>query len=572
MTTRSQQQGQLRIGKTSNLLCDKSSESDDAGRHETPCDVQIEAGKDVDRPSEPKDLEIDATKSNKNGFALLMTVMALALSMFLVSLDMTIVATAIPRITDEFGGIDLVGWYGSAFFITLGGFQAAWGKIYKYFPLKISFLISIVLFEIGSLICAFLLGVAPNSLALIIGRAITGVGGAGISSGAFTIIAFSAPPKQRPAYIGILGASYGIAAAVGPLIGGAFTSHATWRWCFYINLPIGGVSGVIILLFYRPPPPSSLLNEDLKEKLLQMDLPGAFLLIGAMVCYCLALQWGGLSRSWNDSTVIGALVGFGVLLTVYVVVQWVQKERAAMVGRLFERNVILAMIYIDLLAGTFFLLVYYLPIYFQVVSGVSAAESGIRNLPLILAQSIATILSGIALSKFQRPQPFLLFGAGVTAIGSGLLYTLDIGSSSGKWIGFQILTGIGIGWCFQVPVVTAQSTAAPSDLPSVTGMVLTVQTLGGSVFVSAGQSALDNVLLKSLPNISGIDPKVVLKMGSTELRQAFSSAQLSEILVAYMKGLKAAFLVAIIASSTATVVSMGVRRTKLAGSLPPTAV
>lgn len=319
---------------------------------------------------------------------------------------------------------------------------------------------------------AFLLGVAPNSLALIIGRAITGVGGAGISSGAFTIIAFSAPPKQRPAYIGILGASYGIAAAVGPLIGGAFTSHATWRWCFYINLPIGGVSGVIILLFYRPPPPSSLLNEDLKEKLLQMDLPGAFLLIGAMVCYCLALQWGGLSRSWNDSTVIGTLVGFGVLLTVYVVVQWVQKERAAMVGRLFERNVILAMIYIDLLAGTFFLLVYYLPIYFQVVSGVSAAESGIRNLPLILAQSIATILSGIALSKFQRPQPFLLFGAGVTAIGSGLLYTLHIGSSSGKWIGFQILTGIGIGWCFQVPVVTAQSTAAPSDLPSVTGMVL----------------------------------------------------------------------------------------------------
>ena len=144
---------------------------------------------------------------------------------------------------------------------------------------------------------AFLLGVAPNSLTLIIGRAITGVGGAGISSGAFTIIAFSAPPKQRPAYIGILGASYGIAAAVGPLIGGAFTSHATWRWCFYINLPIGGVSGVIILLFYRSPPPSSLLNEDLKEKLLQMDLPGAFLLIGAMVCYCLALQWGGLSRS-----------------------------------------------------------------------------------------------------------------------------------------------------------------------------------------------------------------------------------------------------------------------------------
>lgn len=347
-----------------------------------------------------------------------------------------------------------------------------------------------MLFEIGSLICGKstlyhllhirilsthknpLLGVAPNSLALIIGRAITGVGGAGISSGAFTIIAFSAPPKQRPAYIGILGASYGIAAAVGPLIGGAFTSHATWRWCFYINLPIGGVSAVIISLFYTPPPASSLSNQPLREKILQMDLPGAFLLIGAMVCYALALQWGGISRPWGSSTVIGTLVGFAALLGAYIFIQWWQKDRASMVGRLFERNVIVAMIYIDLLAGTFFLLVYYLPIYFQVVSGVSAAESGIRNLPLILAQSVATVLSGVALSKFDRPLPFLLLGAGLTAIGSGLLYTLDIDSSAGVWVGYQILAGVGVGWCFQVPIVTAQATAAPSDLPSVTAMVL----------------------------------------------------------------------------------------------------
>lgn len=317
-----------------------------------------------------------------------------------------------------------------------------------------------------------MLGVAPNSLALIIGRAITGVGGAGISSGAFTIIAFSAPPKQRPAYIGILGASYGIAAAVGPLIGGAFTSHATWRWCFYINLPIGGVSAVIIFLFYAPPPASSLSNKPLVEKILQMDLPGAFLLVGAMICYALALQWGGISRPWESSTVIGTLVAFGVLLATYIFVQWWQKDRASMVGRLFGRNVVVAMIYIDLLAGTFFLLVYYLPIYFQVVSGVSAAESGIRNLPLILAQSVATVLSGITLSKFDRPLPFLFLGASLTAIGSGLLYTLEIDSAAEMWIGYQILAGIGIGWCFQVPVVTAQATAAPADLSSVTAMVL----------------------------------------------------------------------------------------------------
>ena len=282
----------------------------------------------------------------------------------------------------------------------------------------------------------------------------------------------SAPPKQRPAYIGILGASYGIAAAIGPLVGGAFTTNVTWRWCFYINLPIGGLAAGIIFLFYRPPPPLPFLKEPLREKLLQLDFPGSTLLLASMVCYVLALQWGGISKPWNDSTVIGTIVGFAVLLIAYVVVQWAQKERASMIGRLFQRNVIAAMIYIDLLAGTFFLLVYYLPIYFQVVSGVSAAQSGIRNLPLILAQSVATVLSGILLSKVPYPQPYLLSGAAITAIGSGLLYTLDIGSSEGKWIGYQLLAGIGIGWCFQVPVITAQGSVASEDLSSATAMVL----------------------------------------------------------------------------------------------------
>ncbi|KAJ5833437.1 efflux pump antibiotic resistance protein [Penicillium riverlandense] len=516
---------------------------------------QIEMSEEKEDPASPAD-------TGSDGVTLLMTVVALALSMFLVSLDMTIVATAVPSITSDFGGIELVGWYGSAFFITLGGFQATWGKTYKYFPLKLSFLFSIILFELGSLVC----GVAPSSLALIVGRAITGIGGAGISSGAFTIIALSAPPKQRPVYIGILGASYGVAAAIGPLIGGAFTSNVTWRWCFYINLPIGGVAGVIILFFYRPPSPSHFLQEPLREKLLQLDLPGTALLIGAMICYVFALQWGGITRPWSDSAVVGTLVGFGVLLVTYAVVQWVQKERAAMVGRLFKRNVVISMIYIDLLAGTFFLLVYYLPIYFQVVSGVSAAESGIRNLPLILAQSVATVASGLALSKVAYPQPFLLAGAALTAIGSGLLYTLNINSGASKWIGYQILAGIGIGWCFQVPVVTAQSAVPPEDLPSTTAMVLTVQTMGGSVFVSAGQSVLDNVLLKMLRKSPGIVATKVVMTGATDLRKTFDLTQIPAILGAYMKGIQAAFLIAIVASSLATVVSLGSRWRKLASA------
>ena len=174
----------------------------------------------------PGDLSRIATADYPRAFQLAFIVVALVLSIFLVSLDMTIVATAIPRITDEFHSLNDVGWYGSAFFLTVASFQSTWGKAYKYFPLKPTFLLSIGIFEIGSLIC----GVAQNSITLIVGRAIAGMGGAGIASGAYTIIAFAVPPAQRPAFTGVLGAVYGCASVIGPLLGGVFTSHATWRW------------------------------------------------------------------------------------------------------------------------------------------------------------------------------------------------------------------------------------------------------------------------------------------------------------------------------------------------------
>ena len=166
-----------------------------------------------------------------HGLRLFFILGSLILSVFIVSLDRTILATAIPRITSTFHSLSQVGWYGSSFFLTLASFQGAWGKAYKYFPMKPSFLLAIGIFELGSLIS----GVAQNSVTLIVGRAIAGCGGAGITAGAYTLIALSAPPKKRPAYTGLVGATYGLAAVVGPLLGGVFAEKVTWRWAFYIN-------------------------------------------------------------------------------------------------------------------------------------------------------------------------------------------------------------------------------------------------------------------------------------------------------------------------------------------------
>ncbi|KAH8900353.1 putative efflux pump antibiotic resistance protein [Thozetella sp. PMI_491] len=473
------------------------------------------------------------------GLTLLFLIVALSLGTFMMALDNTIVATAVPKITDEFHGLADVAWYSSAYFMTAGGFQPLWGKVYKYFPLKTVYLVAFSIFELGSLLCA----VSPTSSTFVVGRAIAGIGAGGIVSGGYTLLAFTAEPKKRPMFTGVLGAAYGTASVVAPLIGGAFTDRASWRWCFYINLPLGGFSALIIVFFFHTPKQAKPIDASFKEKMLQMDPVGVGLAMGAVIAFILAMQAGGLTDPWRSGKVIGLLVGFVLIVVAFAAWELFNRERAMVEPRLIKlRAVWVNAAFNFFLTSGFFTIIYYLPIYFQSIGNVSPIDSGIRNLPFMVTAIIGSIAAGLSIAQNGITTPLMFAGAVIGTISCGLLYTLDMDTSTSRWIGFQIVAGAAFGGAFQIPIIHAQGNVRPADIPSATAIIMFLQTIGTAMVVSSAQAAFSNRLLSVvIVSAPQVNPAAVVATGATEIRTLFPADQVAGILLGYMSGIKVVF-------------------------------
>lgn len=253
--------------------------------------------------------------------------------------------------------------------------------MFKYYPLKFGILACVAVFEIGSLLAAL----SPNSTALIFGRAIQGVGGAGVSGGVYTILAFITRPQHLPAIFGLSSAVWSLSSVLGPVLGGLFTQYASWRWCFWVNLPIGGATFLIILFVFETPPHSRLAHATLRDLPNLFDLLGISLLIGGLTCLLLTLEGGGVNIPWGSSRSIGLLIGFVFISALFAIWEWKQGESAMIVPRIMKRRSIVTLALFNLTAqGAGFARTYLLPIYFQAAQGASPSESGIRTLPTVL--------------------------------------------------------------------------------------------------------------------------------------------------------------------------------------------
>lgn len=410
----------------------------------------------------------------------------LLFAMLMATLDTTIVATSLPTIVGDLGGLDSIGWVSTSYILASSVATVLGGKLGDVLGRKLVFMVSTVLFLVGSVTC----GVAQNMDQLVGFRIIQGIGAGGVMAAVFALAFDLFDFRELAKYQGYSTAVFALSAVAGPLAGGFFTDHLSWRWVFYVNIPIGAVALVLV---------GSFLKVAKRDQKPSIDYLGMLLLTGAIVAAMLVANWGGSKYDWTSVTVLGLTVGAVVLLIAWVFAERSATEAVIPLGLFKDSTFVLSNV-LGFAAGlSGFGLVFFLPLFLQMVSGATATNSGLLLLPMMLGLMITSSLVGRAVSKTGHYKWFLPASMLVLGLSSYLLSTMTQDTSRLVSGCYMFLLGIGSGLSQQVVTTAVQNTAPARDMGAATSTVTFSRMLGASFGASVFATLMNNRLRHELP-------------------------------------------------------------------------
>ncbi|KAJ6107238.1 MFS transporter [Penicillium sp. IBT 18751x] len=503
-----------------------------------------------------------------HGFKLVAIFIGICVGTFLMSLDIFVIATAIPSITSDFKDTSQLAWYPAAYSLTTCALTPLAGKLSSTFPLRWIYIIFFSIFLVGSLICGF----APNSNTFIVGRAVAGVGASGVAGGGFVIVLTVSSEKAKPLLMGICSSCFAMGLILAPIIGGAFTERATWRWCFWVNLPPGALTLICMLCFFKPP--SIQRDQSAMQRIKSLDLIGCGIFIPGIFMLLLAMMWGGTKENWDSATIIGLFVGAGVMLIIFVCWESYKGDEAMIPGTLIVRRTIaFSVLFSFCHFGSLGIMNYYLPEWFQAVQGATPLESGTRILAAVLAQIVGTLTAGVLARKMHYYNPWLFIGP-LFVCTAVALYTQfsAFDTPSSHWIGFQVIQGLGVGMAQQMPSLIVQLAVKdkPDLMPVAVSLNLFFQFLGATVTQVLGGIVFRSVLGQELANHAGLDASqidLLSAAGTAHIRETTEQSfpkSLRLVLESYNTAITSTFFVAVATTAIAFLLAFGVKWFRIA--------